>query len=187
MARRSTGTAHRLLLFTGCPADSVSHTDSASGSSGFGYYVRQKPEMATTPEQSEGKPSPDSRVAASLWNTSLQTMTVPLQGWHFETAKVNGGRFFPLKILSLGRDRRFGVRSYCVREERHVTLRLWSAAALVSLHIFSPSIPKKWVSLACRGLHTCLILPYGRSCGTARKTASPAGEAQRASNKREKN
>jgi hypothetical protein len=41
-----------------------------------------------------------------------------------------------LKILSLGRDRRFGVRSYCVREERQVTLRLWSASALVSLHIF---------------------------------------------------
>ena len=110
----------------------------------------------------------------------------PLQGWHFETAKVNGGRFFPLKILSLGRDRRFGVRSYCVREERQVTLRLWSASALVSLRIFSPSNPKKWVSLACRWLHTCLILPYGRSCETARKTASPAGEAQRASNKREK-
>ena len=36
-------------------------------------------------------------------------------------------------------------------------------------------------------IHTCLILPFGRSCGTARKTASPAGEAQRASNKREKN
>ena len=64
-------------------------------------------------------------------------MTAPLQGWHFETARVNGGRFFPLKILSLGRDRRFGVRSYCVREERQVTLRLWSASALVSLHIFS--------------------------------------------------
>ena len=64
-------------------------------------------------------------------------MTAPLQGWHFETATVKGGRFFPLKILSLGRDRRFGVRSYCVREERQVTLRLWSASALVSLHIFS--------------------------------------------------
>ncbi len=64
-------------------------------------------------------------------------MTAPLQGWHFETARVNGGRFFPLKILSLGRDWRFGVRSYCVREERQVTLRLWSASALVSLHIFS--------------------------------------------------
>ena len=33
-------------------------------------------------------------------------------------------------------DRRFGVRSYCVRAERQVTLRLWSAAALVSLHKF---------------------------------------------------
>ena len=76
VARGSTGTAHRLVMFTGCQADSVLHTDSASGSSGFGYYVRQKPEAATTPEQSEGKPSPDSRVAASLWNTSLQTMTV---------------------------------------------------------------------------------------------------------------
>ena len=64
-------------------------------------------------------------------------MTAPLQGWHFETARVNGGRFFPLKILSLGRDRRLGVRSYCVREDRQVTLRLWSASALVSLHIFS--------------------------------------------------
>ena len=63
-------------------------------------------------------------------------MTAPLQGWHFETARVNGGRFFPLKILSLGRDRRFDVRSYCVREERQVTLRLWSASALVSLHKF---------------------------------------------------
>ena len=60
----------------------------------------------------------------------------PLQGWHFETATVKGGRFFPLKILSLGRDRRFGVRSYCVRVERQVTLRLWSASALVSLHKF---------------------------------------------------
>ena len=76
VARRSTGTAHRLVLFTGCQADSVSHTDSASGSSGFGYYVRQKPEAATTPEQSEGKPSLDSRVVASLWNICLQTMTV---------------------------------------------------------------------------------------------------------------
>ena len=56
----------------------------------------------------------------------------PLQGWHFETANVNDSRFFPLKILSLGRDRRFGVRSYCGREERQVTLRLWSASALVS-------------------------------------------------------
>ena len=63
-------------------------------------------------------------------------MTAPLQGWHFETARVNGGRFFPLKILSLGRDWRFGVRSYCVREERQVTLRLWSASALVSLRKF---------------------------------------------------
>ena len=75
MARGSTGTAHRLVLFTGCPTDSVSHTDSASGSYDF-YEARLKPETATTPEQSEGKPSPDSHVAASLWNTSLQTMTV---------------------------------------------------------------------------------------------------------------
>ena len=57
-------------------ADSVLHTDSASGSSDFGYDARLKPETATTPEQSEGKPSLDSRVVASLWNTSLQTMTV---------------------------------------------------------------------------------------------------------------
>ena len=76
VARGSTGSAHRLVVFTGCSADSVLHTDSVSGSSGFGYYVRLKLETATTPEQSEGKPSPDSRVAASLWNTSLQTMTV---------------------------------------------------------------------------------------------------------------
>ena len=76
VARRSTGTAHRLVLFTGCPADSVLHTDSASGSSDFGCDVRLKPEAATTPEQSEGKPSLDSRVAACLWNTSLQTMIV---------------------------------------------------------------------------------------------------------------
>ena len=74
--RRSTDTAHRLVLFTGCPTDSVLHTDSASGSSDFGYDVRLKPEAATTPEQSEGKPSLDSRVVASLWNTSLQTMTM---------------------------------------------------------------------------------------------------------------
>ena len=76
VARRSTGTAHRLVLFTGCPADSVSHADSASGNSDFGYDARLKPEAATTPEQSEGKPSLNSRVVASLWNTSLQTMTV---------------------------------------------------------------------------------------------------------------
>ena len=76
VARGSTGTAHRLVLFTGCPTDSVSHTDSASGSSDFVYDARLKPEAATTPEQSEGKPSLDSRVAACLWNTSLQTMTV---------------------------------------------------------------------------------------------------------------
>jgi len=76
VARGSTGTAHRLVVFTGCPTDSVSHTDSASGSSGFGYYVRLKPEAATMPEQSEGKPLLDSRVVACLWNTSLQTMTV---------------------------------------------------------------------------------------------------------------
>nr|AMP55649.1 hypothetical protein [uncultured bacterium] len=63
------------MLFTGCPADSVLHTDSASGSSDFGYDVRLQPETATTPEQSEGKPSPDSRVVASLWNICLQTMT----------------------------------------------------------------------------------------------------------------
>ena len=74
--RRSTDTAHRLVLFTGCPTDSVLHTDSASGSSDFGYDVRLKPEAATTPEQSEGKPSLDSRVVASLWNICLQTMTV---------------------------------------------------------------------------------------------------------------
>ena len=66
VARGSTGTAHRLVLFTGCPTDSVSHTDSASGNSDIGYDVRLKPETATTPEQSEGKPSPDSRVVASL-------------------------------------------------------------------------------------------------------------------------
>ena len=76
VARGSTNTAHRLVLFIGCPTDSVLHTDSASGSSDFGYDARLKPEAATTPEQSEGKPSLDSRVAASLWNTSLQTMTV---------------------------------------------------------------------------------------------------------------
>ncbi|WP_289873509.1 hypothetical protein [uncultured Duncaniella sp.] len=76
MARGSTGTAHRRVLFTSCPTDSVSHTDSASGGSDFGYDVWLQPEVATTPEQSEGKPSLDSRVAASLWNTSLQTMTV---------------------------------------------------------------------------------------------------------------
>ena len=76
VARGSTGTAHRLVLFTGCPSDSVSYTDSASGSSDFGYDARLKPEAATTPEQGEGKPSLDSRVVASLWNTCLQTMTV---------------------------------------------------------------------------------------------------------------
>ena len=64
VARGSTGTAHRLMLFTGCQADSVLHTDSASGSSDFGYDARLKPETATMPEQSEGQPSPDSRVAA---------------------------------------------------------------------------------------------------------------------------
>jgi len=66
VARGSKGTAHRLVVFTGCPTDSVFHTDSASGSSDFGYDVRQKPEAATTPEQSEGKPSLDSRAAACL-------------------------------------------------------------------------------------------------------------------------
>lgn len=76
VARRSTGTAHRLVVFIGCPTDSVLNTDSASGSSDFGYDVRLQPEAATTPEQSEGKPSLNSRVVASLWNTSLQTMTV---------------------------------------------------------------------------------------------------------------
>jgi len=75
VARGSTGTVHRLVLFTDCPTDSVFHTDSAPGSSGFEYYVRLKPEMATTPEQSEGKPSLDSRVVASLWYTCVQTMT----------------------------------------------------------------------------------------------------------------
>jgi len=64
------------VLFTGCPTDSVSHTDSASGSSDIGYDARLKPEAATTPEQSEGKPSLDSRVVASLWNICLQTMTM---------------------------------------------------------------------------------------------------------------
>jgi hypothetical protein len=63
------------VLFTGCPADSVFHTDSASGSSDIGYDVRLKPEAVTTPEQSEGKPSLDSGVVASLWDTCLQTMT----------------------------------------------------------------------------------------------------------------
>ena len=86
VARGSTGTAHRLVLFSGCPTDSVLHTDSASGSYDFGYDAWLKPEAATTPEQSEGKPSLDSRVVASrvvasrvvasLWNTSLQTMTM---------------------------------------------------------------------------------------------------------------
>ena len=75
VARGSTDTAYRLVLFTGCPTDSVSHTDSTSGSSDIGYDAWLKPEAATTPEQSEGKPSLDSRVAASLWNTCLQTMT----------------------------------------------------------------------------------------------------------------
>ena len=75
VARGSTDTAYRLMLFIGCPTDSVLHTDSASGSSDFGYDVRLQPETATTPEQSEGKPSPDSRVGASLWNTSLPSAT----------------------------------------------------------------------------------------------------------------
>lgn len=56
--------------------DTVLHTDSASGSYDFGYDAWLKPEAATMPEQSEGKPSLDSRVVASLWNTSLQTMTM---------------------------------------------------------------------------------------------------------------
>lgn len=60
VARGSTGTAHRLVLFSGCPTDSVLHTDSASGSYDFGYDAWLKPEAATTPEQSEGKPSLDS-------------------------------------------------------------------------------------------------------------------------------
>ena len=41
--------------------------------------VKEKPENCMKRierEQSEGKPSLDSRVVASLWNTSLQTMTV---------------------------------------------------------------------------------------------------------------
>ena len=76
VAYRFTGTAHRLVLFNVCPTDSVLHTDSASGSYDFGYDAWLKPEAATTPEQSEGKPSLDSRVVASLWNTSLQTMTM---------------------------------------------------------------------------------------------------------------
>ena len=46
-----------LMELSLCPTDSVLHTDSASGSSDFGYDARLKPEAATTPEQSEGKPS----------------------------------------------------------------------------------------------------------------------------------
>jgi hypothetical protein len=34
------------MLFIGCPTDSVLHTDSASGSSDFGYDVRLQPETA---------------------------------------------------------------------------------------------------------------------------------------------
>jgi len=64
--RGFTGTAHRLVLFTGCPTDSALNTDSASGSSDFGYNARLKPETATAPEQSDGKPSLDFCVAASL-------------------------------------------------------------------------------------------------------------------------
>lgn len=74
--RESTGTAHRLVVFTGCPADSVFHTDSASGSSDFGYEVRLQPEAATTPEQSEGKLSLNSRAVACFWDIWLQTMTM---------------------------------------------------------------------------------------------------------------
>ena len=85
VARGSTNTAHRLVLFIGCPTDSVLHTDSASGSSDFGYDARLKPEAATTPEQSEGKPSLDSRVVASLWNTKPK------------------GRFFWFVLVSVNR------------------------------------------------------------------------------------
>ena len=42
----------------------------------FTVFVLSDYKAATTPEQSEGKPSLDSRVVASLWNTSLQTMTM---------------------------------------------------------------------------------------------------------------
>ncbi|WP_289873506.1 hypothetical protein [uncultured Duncaniella sp.] len=54
-ARGSTGTAHRLVLFTGCTADSVLHTDSASGSPDFGYDVRLKPEAATNARAKRGQ------------------------------------------------------------------------------------------------------------------------------------
>jgi hypothetical protein len=44
--------------------------------------------------------------------------------------------FFPLKYFEFLAGMRFPVRRNCVREERQVTLRLWSAAALVSLRKF---------------------------------------------------
>ena len=83
-------------------------------------------------------------------------------------------------------DRRFGVRSYCVRVERQVTLRLWSAAALVSIHKFFSCLKQFGYPSLAADYTLALSSLYGRSRGTARKTASPAGEAQRASNKREK-
>ena len=45
---------------------------------------------------------------------------------------------------------------------------------------------KIWVSRSCRWLHPCLILPFGRSGSLARKTASPAGKAQKSFTKGKK-
>lgn len=67
-----------------------------------------------------------------------------------------------------------------------MTLRLWSASALVSLHKFFSCLKQFGYPSLAADYTLALSSLYGRSRGTARKTASPAGEAQRASNKREK-
>ena len=115
----------------------------------------------------------------------------PLQYWNW--TKSYWGTILTLRVLYLIRfalwtitsscdgwvsaGRRFSVRSYCGREERQVTLRFPSASVPVSLHKF-PRSSKIWVSRSCRRLHTCLFTPSGPQFWLARKTASPAGEAQ---------
>jgi len=58
---------------------------------------------------------------------------LPLQGWLFETAKVNGGRFFPLKIF-----KQFGYPSLAA----DCTLALSSLmTAVVGVHEKRPALP----------------------------------------------
>lgn len=93
-------------------------------------------------------------------------------------------RLYPVSV-EFRQDCRFGVRSYCVRKEQQGPLRLRPASATVSLRKFSHA-SKIWVSRSGRWLHSCLILPFGRSGSLARKTASPAGKAQKSFTKGKK-